>query len=695
MAALTRFTMSLAVVIGLVGTHAVVAAPTADPEDRHRQSAQIIVELLTNHHYREHTLNDELSSAALDAYLDALDPERLYFQASDVAAFERYRTKLDDQLREGRLDAAWEIFDVYRQRVSERSDYAREVLDNGVELDDEASYSLSRDDADWPSSDRAMDELWRKRIENDLLSLRLADDQGGQADKPVQTLTERYAQLNRNVAQYEPDDIFEIYMNAWTRLFDPHTNYLSPRTRENFNINMSLSLQGIGAMLTVEGQYTKVTELVAGGPADKDGQLAAGDRIVAVGQEDEDMVSVVGWRLGDVVELIRGPKDSVVRLEILPPDSGSRRIIDITRNEIVLDDRAAKSNIIELDANGGQQRIGVIELPSFYHDFSPEDGQEGRSTTEDVANLIAAMKSGRGIDGVVIDLRGNTGGSLQEATKLTGLFIDDGPVVQVHYSNGQRNVLRDDDQGRLAYDGPLTVLVNARSASASEIFAGAIQDYGRGLVLGEQTFGKGSVQDLVDLNRYQFADDGEAGSIKFTRAKYYRITGASTQKRGVKPDMAMGPILAPTADMSERTQDNALPWDKIQPVEFNKRRDPTRHVTELTSRFRERVRNGEALTALREEHELNKKLTERDEVPLQADARQAMREQRQARQLEALNERLRALGREPVETMGAVDTEELPDLVAQEAARITADLVLLERGKALPAESDYGVISEP
>lgn len=657
------------------------------PTDRHRASAQIIVELLTNHHYRDRELNDELSGAALEAYLDALDPERFYFRASDIDKFQEYRDELDDELRAGRLEAAWRIFSVYRERVGERSKYAQKLLDEGVSFDDETYYKLDREDADWPESQRAMDELWRKRIKNDVLSLRLAGDEGG--DSATETLTERYAQLARNLEQYTADDVFETYINAWARLFDPHTNYLSPRTRENFNINMSLSLQGIGAMLTTQGQYTKVTELVAGGPADKDGELSAGDRIVAVGQDDGDMTSVVGWRLGDVVERIRGPKGSLVRLEVMPEDGGRRRIIDIERNEIVLDDRAAKSRSLRLRSSAGEQRIGVIELPSFYHDFSPDDGTDGRSTTEDVARLLEELTDDQQLDGLVIDLRGNTGGSLQEAAKLAGLFIESGPVVQVRYSNGQRNTLRDQDDGRLSYDGPLTVLVNGRSASASEIFAGAMQDYGRGLVLGEQTFGKGTVQDLVDLNRYQFAKEGEAGSIKFTRAKYYRVTGASTQLRGVEPDISMASLLRDTGDISERDEDNALPWDKIDALDFQRVGSPTKHVTALNERHHQRVREDDALQALSAQRELNRELNNRKRVALSADERRSNNEQRQSQRLEALNQRLRAMGQEPVDDPEDIEEDDLTDLVIREAAFVTADLAMLAGGGSLPAIDSY------
>ncbi len=671
-----------------------VASASSDgelaPSDRHQASAQIIVELLTNHHYRERDLDDELSSGALNAYLDALDPERFYFRASDVQDFQRYRHKLDDQLRQGELDAAWEIFRVYRERVQQRSDYARELLQSELDLEDDGSYPLEREDAAWATSGEAMNELWRERIQNDVLSLKLADNDGEQL--PVDRLEERYAQLARNVAQYTADDVFEIYMNAWSRLFDPHTNYLSPRTRENFNINMSLSLQGIGAMLTIEGQYTKVTELVAGGPAAKDGELGTGDRIVAVGQGDEEMVSVVGWRLGDVVQLIRGPKGSVVRLEILSGDSGGRKMIDIKRNEIVLDDRAAQSRLLTLDHGARQQRIGVIELPSFYHDFSPDDGQNGRSTTTDVARLIEELRADEPLDGLVIDLRGNTGGSLQEAAKMTGLFIEDGPVVQVEYSSGQRNVLRDDDDGLLAYDGPLTVLVNGRSASASEIFAGAMQDYGRGLVLGDQTFGKGTVQDLVDLNRYQFAADDKAGSVKFTRAKYYRITGASTQKRGVKPDINMAELLQATGDISERHEDNALPWDKIDALDFERVGNPEHYVDTLADRYHQRVAERTTLAALRAERDLEQQLRERDRVPLAESKRRSEQADREDQRLEALNRRLRAMGRDPVNSASAIDADDLPDLVAREAARITADLSDLETGSTLTPVGGYETV---
>jgi len=674
--------LALICLLGLATAGAAGAQDIA-PKPRHSASARIVAELLSHYHYRDLAIDDALSREAFDAYFDALDPQRYYFLASDIQRFADQRTKLDDQLLAGKLQTPWEIFRLYRKRVEERADYAQNLLDGDLDVKDDESVAADRSNAPWPSDEAAMNDVWRKRIENDVLSLRLS----GTSEQDIRKdLKQRYAQLARNLEQYNADDIFEIYMNAWAELYDPHTNYLSPRTRENFDINMSLSLQGIGALLKSEGEYTEVAELVPGGPAAKEGELQPGDRIVGVAQGDKDMVSVVGWRLPDVVELIRGPKASVVRLKVQSGSSSTarRHVISITRNEIVLKDRAAQSRVVDLEEDGQEKHIGVIDLPSFYHDFKADDGGDktAKSTTRDVARLLDKLKS-KHVDGLVVDLRGNAGGSLLEATKLVGLFVKSGPVVQIRYSDGKRDVLDDDDGGRLEYKGPLTVLVDGFSASASEIFAAAIQDYHRGLIVGHQTYGKGSVQDLIDLNRYRLSSDHQAGSLKFTRAKYYRITGGSTQLRGVTPDISLGKLLPDPSDMTERSEPHALPWDEIRSVSFKTAGHPQRYLPTLIRRHKQRVASSGALQAL--EHELQVLQSERDQktVSLNLAKRKAEQQRVEQARLNALNHRLKALGRHPVDNLDAVDRAKLPDLVLGEAAHITADLGALEHGKTL------------
>lgn len=670
---------------------ALAAEATADesgPQARHEASAQIIAELLSHYHYRSQPVDDQLSRAALSAYLDNLDPQRFFFLQSDVERLQPLRTRLDDQLKAGNLQAAWDIFELYRNRVAERAEYARGLLAGPLDFSDRETLNTDRSDAAWPEDLQALNDLWRRRVENDVLSLQLS---GTPEEDIVETLSQRYAQLARNLEQYGPNDVFEIYMNSWTNLYDPHTSYLSPRTRENFDINMSLSLQGIGALLRSDGNYTEIVELIQGGPAARSGKLEVGDRIVGVAQADDPYVSVVGWRLPDVVDLIRGPKGSVVRLQVLSSTAaeGERRDVAITRNEIELTERAASASVETPE----DARIGVIELGSFYHDFGEDSAGDGqpRSTTRDVRKLLHDLID-QGIEGLVIDLRGNAGGSLLEATRLTGLFVDAGPIVQVRYSDGEKSILRDEDNGRVVYDGPLTVLVDGFSASASEIFAAAIQDYGRGVIVGGQTFGKGTVQDLVDLNRYRVAGEGRAGSLKFTRAKYYRITGGSTQLRGVQPDISLAGLLSNSRSITERAEPHALPWDEIDSLPFRERGDVDSLIPELQRRHEQRRESNAALAALSREIDLRRAELERETVSLNREIRSAERERREQERLEAVNRKLDALGRKPVDDLADLEERELPDLVLRETARITLDLahLLADAGRDRFAVSSGG-----
>ncbi len=684
----TRVVLALFLSLGLSSATLAAEAGELGPQPRHEASAQIIGELLSNYHYRSQPLDDELSKAALDAYLDNLDPQRFFFLQEDVERLQPLQTRLDDQLRDGNLEAAWDIFGLYRNRVAERAEYARDILAGSLDFSGEETLETDRGDAAWPDGRQALNDLWQRRVKNDVLSLRLT---GTPEEEIAETLDQRYAQLARNLEQYGADDVFEIYMNSWTTLYDPHTSYLSPRTRENFDINMSLSLQGIGALLRSDGNYTEIAELIQGGPAAKSGDLDVGDRIVGVAQADDPYVSVVGWRLPDVVDLIRGPKGSVVRLQLLSSTTaeGERRDVAITRNEIVLNDRAASSSV----ETPRDARIGVIELGSFYHDFEEDRSGDGqpRSTTRDVRGLLRDLLE-QDIEGLVIDLRGNAGGSLLEASRLTGLFVDAGPIVQVQYSDGEKSILRDEDNGDVIYEGPLTVLVDGFSASASEIFAAAIQDYGRGVIVGSQTFGKGTVQDLVDLNRYRVAGEGRAGSLKFTRAKYYRITGGSTQLPGVKPDLSLDGLLGNQRSITERAEPHALPWDEIDSLPFQKRGNLDPLLTELTRLHEERRQGNSALTALGKEIGLRQAEFERETVSLNEQVRRAERERREQERLAAVNRRLDALDREPVDDLTDVDERELPDLVLRETARITLDLADLladaEQGRIAASSGD-------
>ncbi len=568
-----RFASYLAPILAVVFAASAWArpaqVPVSDlyPEPQQAKTTVVINKVLERYHYRKMTLDDKFAAQILKNYLSALDPNRSFFLQRDVARFEGSVRRLDDDLKEGKLDVAYDIFRVYRKQVDERVRYAVGLLDKGFDFSDREDYQFDRSKAPWAKSDGELNEIWRKRVKNDFLSLRLADKDDA---KIRDQLRKRYEGLALRVDQFAGDDVFQTFANAYTEALEPHTSYMSPSTSENFDISMRLSLEGIGAVLRSDNEYTTVQRTIPGGPARESGLVHADDRIIGVAQGlDGAMDDVVGWRLQDVVDKIRGPKGSVVRLQLLKPSTGSDsrpREVSLVRNEIKLEDQAAKSYLID-SSKTGRTLIGVIEVPAFYRDFRAEsDGEKDfRSTTRDVLGLIDDLKR-KGVDGIVVDLRGNGGGSLAEATSLTGLFIDTGPVVQVKDAFGKVEVEEDPDPG-VAYAGPLAVLVDRDSASASEIFAGAIQDYGRGLILGEPTFGKGTVQTLVDLNRYVPGDQHDLGRLRLTMAEFFRISGGSTQLKGVVPDIQF-PTAGDVTKHGERSLDNALPWGTIRPARY-------------------------------------------------------------------------------------------------------------------------------
>ncbi len=553
-------------VLGLVLTaNAVADAPPAlEQTDRMANTAIIITKVIERYHYKKSELDDAMSALVMDRFLDNLDPNRSFFMDEDIKRFQAYRLELDDQLNRGRLTAAFDIFNTYRQRVNERANHALFLLERDFDFNKDETYRFDREGQSWQKSKAAMDELWRKRVKNEFLSQRLADKKD---DAIRDTLRKRYEGLIRRTNQLQSDDAFQSFINAYTLSLEPHTSYMSPSSSENFDISMRLSLEGIGAVLRTKNEYTQVQKTISGGPAELSGQVKAGDKIVGVAQGlDGEMEDVVGWRLQDVVEKIRGPKGSVVRLEIIPKGTAAgagRKEISLVRNKIKLEEQAARKKVLEDKDSFGNYKIGVIDLPTFYRDFGGESRGEVnfRSTTRDVKRLLREMVA-EDVDGVVVDLRGNGGGSLIEATELTGLFIDRGPVVQVKDSFGKVEVEQDDDPGA-AYKGPLAVLVDRNSASASEIFAGAIQDYGRGIVIGEPTFGKGTVQTLVDLGRYVPNSDDDLGRLRLTMAQFFRVEGGSTQHKGVVPDIEF-PTAFLASEHGERSLDNALQWDSIE-----------------------------------------------------------------------------------------------------------------------------------
>ena len=532
-----------------------------------------------------------MSARIYKAYFKLLDGEKVFFTQADMDKFEPLKTKLDDAIWNQDLSAPFSIFNVYVQSAVERMTYARELLKKGFDFSADESYTFDREHADWPKDKAALDALWRKRTMNDWLRLKLAGKDDAEIRK---TLDKRYASYIERVKQLDGEDAFQSFMTAYATTTDPHTDYLGPRAAENFDIAMKLSLEGIGAVLQARDDYTQIRELVPAGPASKSGKIEVGDRIVGVGQgANGPITDVIGWRLDDVVNRIRGKKDTTVRLEILPADGGldaKHEIVSLVRQKVSIEEQAAKKKIVEIKDGDVTRKIGVIDLPTFYSDFGARSAGDKnyKSATRDVAKLLGELKQA-GVQGVVVDLRNNGGGSLAEANSLTGLFIDQGPVVQVRDSKGDVQVQGDDEPG-MAWSGPLAVLVNRGTASASEIFSAAIQDYHRGLIIGEPTFGKGTVQNLVDLDRYSPGDSEkpQLGELKMTIQEFFRINGGSTQLKGVTPDIEY-PKNGDAKEFGESTYDNALKWTQIPPADYKPVADLKAYLPQLTQLHDARV----------------------------------------------------------------------------------------------------------
>ena len=543
--------------------------PTSASQDQVRTS-RLVYGLLSDSRfvYRPRAMDAEMSSDIFDRYLESLDGNKMFLTAADVERFEPYRARMGAAVRKGELEPAYAIFALYKERVAERVAYSRGLLDEDIfDFTGDDRWHYDREDVDWGTSEE-LDAVWRQSVRNDWLRLALANRE---ADAIRKTLDRRYQNMGNNVAQLQGEDAFQTFLNAYTASIDPHTDYFNPRNTELFNQNMSLSLEGIGAQLQKQDDVVVIRELIAGGPAALSGKFRPGDRITGVGQgKDGPIEDVVGWRIDDVVEKIKGPKDTQVLLEVIPAGSGmdSEPVeIVLTRARVQLEEQAAKSEVIEVPGAGeaADRRVGVIELPAFYQDFQGRRNRDGdyASATRDVARLLEQFRTD-GVDGVVLDLRNNGGGSLNEAIELTGLFIDQGPVVQVRESGGRVSVEGDRTPG-VNWDGPLAVLINRSSASASEIFAGAIQDYGRGLVIGETSFGKGTVQNIVPLDRWPAKEGDRYGHVKLTIAQFFLPGGSSTQNRGVVPDIAF-PVTVDASEFGESTYDNALEWRQIAAV---------------------------------------------------------------------------------------------------------------------------------
>ncbi|WP_038691811.1 carboxy terminal-processing peptidase [Stenotrophomonas rhizophila] len=545
------------------------ALPSAATADQVTTS-KLVYGLLSDsrYAYRPRALDAATSKDVFKRYLEALDGSKQFFTQADITKFAPFEANIATAIRGGELEPAFQVFAVYKQRVGERVGYARKLLKQDFDFSSDEKFEYDRKDVPWAASNAELDDLWRKSVKNDWLRLKLAGKQPAEIRK---TLDKRYATLEKSVNELKGEDVFQFFLNSYTSAVDPHTDYFTPRTAENFNQAMSLSLEGIGAQLQRQDDMVVIREVIAGGPVAVNGTLKAGDRIVGVGQGKSGPIEdVIGWRIDDVVAKIRGKADTQVRLEFIPAEEGvdgKHHTLVLTRQKVRLAEQAAKGETLTIPAKDGEpaRKVGVIKLPTFYQDFEGRrrNATDYASATRDVAKLLAGFKTDK-LDGVVLDLRNNGGGSLDEAIELTGLFIEQGPVVQVRESGGRVTVNSDRSEA-VAWDGPLAVLINRGSASASEIFAGAIQDYGRGLVIGETTFGKGTVQNIVDLDRWPTGEAQRYGQVKLTIAQFFRVSGSSTQHKGVVPDLAF-PASVDASEYGESTYDNALPWTRIAAV---------------------------------------------------------------------------------------------------------------------------------
>ena len=677
-----------------------------ESKEIHGETAVNLLRELQTKHYSAVEIDDNFSSIVFDSYLDILDGSHLYFLKEDVDNLSSHRYTIDDSLKDGSVEAGFDIYNLYYKRILERLIYAVNRVENNIpEMDftQDEFIDLDREEAPYAATVEDLDEIWRLRIKNSVLSLRLT---GASEEDIEEKLSERYRNQLNQILKTNDRDIFQAYLSTVAKAVDPHTAYFSPRDSENFNMGLSLSLQGIGAQLQSEEEYTKIVELIKGGPAERGNELQAGDRIIGIGQGvDGDIQEVIGMRLDDVVSQIRGEKGTVVRLNVIPVDAvseASTTVVSITRETIKLEDQSAKKEVIELTYNGDDYKIGVIDLPTFYFDFeAAARGEEDfKSSTSDVRVLLEELKE-EAVDAVVVDLRNNGGGSLSEANQLVGLFIETGATVQIRYSGIRNGFTRSfgDNDPEVSYAGPLAVLVNRTSASASEIFAGAIQDYQRGIVLGGQTFGKGTVQEIIPL---------DYGQVKLTRSKFYRISGASTQHRGVVPDIQFPDFYDAYEDIGESSLDGALPWDTVRPVEYRAYHSIQAMLPELQALHEERAEASPDFIYLMDQIQRTREIREREQLSLNESVVKARREESRRTEFDAENMRrfLKGLSlREWVEETDEESSEEestTPDnddvFVADSDAETDAeeeeegDPLLLESGRIL---ADFIALNQP
>ena len=673
-------TIVVAMATLLLGTARVPSAAAAvefAPTERQSRVARLVSSMFERSHYRQAPVNDPVSSLVLDRYLESLDGARSYFLASDIADFERYRYQLDDAVTDGKLDPAFTIFNRFQQRSRERMKFALEALKQEPDFTLDESFEFDRRKAPWAKDTAELDELWRKRVKNDAISLILAGKTWPEARDVLQ---KRYERAAKRGEQITSDDVFELFMNSFAHVFDPHSGYFSPRNSEEYRIQMSLSYEGIGASLQIIDDYVTIMDIIPGGSAQRNGELKATDRIIAVGQgKSGEMVDVVGWRLDDVVALIRGPQGSFVRLLIQPGKAtadAAERVLMLPRAKITLESQAAKKELRTIDRDGRKLRVGVITVPSFYQDFDARTAgnDDYRSTTRDVQKLLEEFKAEGGIDGLVLDLRENGGGHLNEAISLVNLFVDRGPVVQVRETGGRVEVLQSDADDAV-YRGPLTILVDRFSASASEIFAAAMQDYGRGIVIGQETYGKGTVQNLYPLDRYALGQDPGYGQLTVTIGMYYRVTGDTTQNRGVQPDVSL-PSAIDTEEVGESSRDAALPWNRIRPAQYRPEGTQGQVIVDLQRLHEQRIATDPDFQHLVAEVATVEKMRDLKSVSLNLEKRREERKTLTHGELMRENDRRAAVGEEALDDVEKI--EDRPDVILGEAAQITADLVVVE-----------------
>jgi len=670
------------------------------PDAQQSLVAKEVASLVSSYNYKKVSLNDSLSTVIFDRYVKSMDENHNYLLASDVKDFDRFKTVLDDDLKAGNLNNAFFIFNVFQKRYLERINYSLAQLDKTYDFTKSESFTYDREKQPWVSNEADMNKLWSQRVKYDLLNLKLAS---ADMTKNKETLRKRYQNLLAQSKKLSNQDVFQSFMDAFTESVDPHTNYFNPANAANFNIEMSRSLEGIGASLLSENEYITIKSVVVGGPADKSKQVNVDDRIVGVAQgKTGEFQDVIGWRIENAIALIRGTKGTTVRLKLLPKGSAAAqpKIVEMVREKIVLKDQLAKKEIRTYNSNGKTVKIGIINVPAFYIDFAAYRAKDPnyQSTTRDVKLILDSLKR-ENVDGVILDLRQNGGGSLIEAIELTGLFIKNGPVVQVRDTRNRIEINEDEDPS-VTYAGPLAVMTDRFSASASEIFAGAIQDYGRGLIIGTQTYGKGTVQSAIELDKVisqsikdminnlaktksnSTGAESKFGQLNLTIAKFYRISGSSTQHKGVMPDISF-PSIIPLDKYGEDTEPSALPFDMIAKSTYTKAGDLTPVIPQLTKLHEQRMATSANYKYMLEDLEEYKKRQSETSITLNEQELKQQRDKDEKTNFERNNLRRTALGLTPLKKGQTRPKNEDLDFLKREAGQILTDYIGMDKANNL------------